>query len=252
MTRIILNGCNGKMGRAIAQAVEGREDCEIVAGIDITPTQNDRFPVFSSIKQVDFAADVVIDFSNPASLESLLAYCKKKTMPVVICTTGFSKGQVADIHSAAKEIPIFFSGNMSLGINLLIELSKKAACVFGESFDIEIVEKHHNQKIDAPSGTALMIADALSNDTAKSTQYVYDRHSYRKARTKNEIGIHSVRGGTIVGEHEVIFAGHDEVFTLSHSAQSKEIFATGAINAAIFINGKIPGIYAMPDLLRGC
>ena len=169
---------------------------------------------------------------------------------MVLCTTGYSKDEVEAIEATAQEVAVFYSGNMSLGINLMIELSKKAATVFGNSFDIEIVEKHHNQKIDAPSGTALMIADAISSVMEESPQYVYDRHSYRKARGKHEIGIHSIRGGTIVGEHEVIFAGHDELFTLTHTAQSKEIFATGAINAAVYLAKQTkPGMYNMSDLL---
>ena len=167
----------------------------------------------------------------------------------MICTTGYSAAQVASIKKAAETVAIFYSGNMSLGINLLIALSKKAAAVFGREFDIEIIEKHHNQKIDAPSGTALMIADGISSVMEKEPQYVYDRHSYRKKREKNEIGIHTVRGGTIVGEHEVLFAGHDEVLAIKHQAQSKEVFATGAVNASVFLNGRAAGMYDMADLL---
>ena len=169
-------------------------------------------------------------------------------MPCIICTTGYSDEQRAKIFKAAKEIPVFYSGNMSLGINLIIELAKKAASVFGDDFDVEIVEQHHNQKLDAPSGTALMIADAVSS-VRKDSEYVYDRHAYRKKREKREIGIHSVRGGNIVGEHEVIFAGTDEVLTISHSARSKAVFAVGALNAAVFIKGKLAGLYNMSDLL---
>lgn len=249
MVRIIISGCNGKMGKVIEKSINGKNDCEVAAGIDVNNSSNYIFPVFSSPKDANVEADVVIDFSNPAALTELLDYCINNKTPIVICTTGFSQHQITQIKDASKHIPIFFSGNMSLGINLLIELSKKATSVLGNDFDIEIVEKHHNQKIDAPSGTALMIADNISNCLDKTPNYIYDRHSYRRKRANNEIGIHSVRGGTIVGEHEVIFAGHDELLTISHSAQSKEIFATGAINAAIFMVNKAPGLYDMSDLL---
>lgn len=249
MTRIIMSGCNGKMGRVITNLIDERQNCEIVAGLDIRENADAPYPVFTTADAIDVEADVIIDFSNPSALDALLSFATRKNLPAVLCTTGFSQPQVEQIKAASEEIPIFFSGNMSLGINLLIDLAKKAAVMFGDSFDIEIVEKHHNQKIDAPSGTALMIADALSNVKEQDMHYVYDRHSYRKARGKNEIGIHSVRGGTIVGEHDVIFAGHDEVFTISHSAQSKEIFAAGSINAAVYLKGKPAGLYNMSDML---
>ena len=179
----------------------------------------------------------------------MLAYAKANHIPCVICTTGYSAEQVEAIHDASEEIAVFYSGNMSLGINLLIALSKQAAKVLGSSFDIEIVEKHHNLKVDAPSGTALMLADGISETLAQEPQYVYDRHAVRKKRSKNEIGIHSVRGGTIVGEHEVIFAGHDEVVTVTHQAQSKQVFAVGAVNAAAFLAKQGAGMYDMSDLL---
>ena len=249
MTRIILSGCNGKMGQAIVKAVADREDAVISAGVDIFTDCGYDFPVFNDFKKIDTEADVIIDFSNPVVLDGLLSHARGKKLPAAICTTGYSTAQVQQIKEAAKEIAVFHSGNMSLGINLIIELSKKAASVFGSAFDIEIVEKHHNQKIDAPSGTALMIADGISEVMDKEPQYVYDRHAYRKKREKNEIGIHSVRGGTIVGEHEVIFAGHDEVLSIKHEAHSKEVFAVGSINAAVFLNGKEAGLYNMSDLL---
>ena len=249
MTRIILSGCNGKMGQAIVKAVADREDAVISAGVDIFTDCGYDFPVFNDFKKIDTEADVIIDFSNPVVLDGLLSHARGKKLPAVICTTGYSTAQVQQIKEAAKEIAVFHSGNMSLGINLIIELSKKAASVFGSAFDIEIVEKHHNQKIDAPSGTALMIADGISEVMDKEPQYVYDRHAYRKKREKNEIGIHSVRGGTIVGEHEVIFAGHDEVLSIKHEAHSKEVFAVGSINAAVFLDGKEAGLYNMSDLL---
>ena len=249
-TKIILSGCGGKMGHAIAALAAERTDCEIVAGVDLVSTGREGFPVFSHISGFTGEADVLIDFSHPSALASLLAYGRERRLPLVLCTTGYSKEQQEAVRAASAEIPVFSSGNMSLGINLLIELSKKAAQVLGEGFDIEIVEMHHNQKIDAPSGTALMLADAISEVEPGEMRYMYDRHSQRKKREKNEIGIHAVRGGTIVGEHEVIFAGHHEVIRLSHSAQSKEVFAAGALNAAVFLSGKEPGMYQMSDLLK--
>lgn len=248
MTRIIISGCFGKMGRVITKCVKDMPDCIVVAGVDVSENTSKDFPVYKSANDIEVLADVIIDFSNPGALPELINYCTIKKMPLVLCTTGFSKNEISKIHESALKFPIFYSGNMSLGINLVIEFSKKAALVFGRNADIEIVEKHHNQKIDAPSGTALMIADAISSVADEKPQYVYDRHSYRRARSKNEIGIHSVRGGTIVGEHEVIFAGYDESFTISHSAQSKEIFAVGSINAAIFLASKPEGLYNMSDL----
>ncbi|MFR8127496.1 MAG: 4-hydroxy-tetrahydrodipicolinate reductase [Acutalibacter sp.] len=189
-------------------------------------------------------------FLSPSALSSILEYCRSHPgTAAVLCTTGYSAQQTQEIQEAAKELPLFYSRNMSLGVNLLIELAKKAEAVLGDSFDVEIVEMHHNQKIDAPSGTALMIADAINQVREDSMQYVYDRHSQRKKREKKEIGLHSVRGGTIVGEHQVIFAGQSEVLTLSHSAQSKELFAAGAVNAAVFMAGKGPGLYDMSHLI---
>ncbi|MEE1218707.1 MAG: 4-hydroxy-tetrahydrodipicolinate reductase [Ruminococcus sp.] len=249
MVSIALVGCNGKMGYAVASAVSQREDCKIAFGIDVYGENTTAFPVYKSFAEVTEKVDVIIDFSNPASLNGLLEYALANTVPCVICTTGFSEDEVAKIKAASEKIAVFYSGNMSLGINLLIELAKEAAKVLGSSFDIEIVEKHHNLKVDAPSGTALMIADGISETLEEEPQYVYDRHSYRKKRAKNEIGIHSIRGGTIVGEHDVIFAGHDEVVTISHQAQSKGVFAAGAVNAAVFLSKQGAGMYSMSDLL---
>ena len=249
MTNIILCGCNGKMGHVVAQAVDKNENCAIVGGIDAFGTNNYEFPTFTGFTQLDADADVIIDFSNPACLDSLLDYALRNKIPSVICTTGYSKEQVEKINKASEKIAVFYSGNMSLGVNLLIELSKQAAKVLGSDFDIEIIEKHHNLKVDAPSGTALMIADGISSELKKEPQYIYDRHSYRKKRSDNEIGIHAVRGGTIVGEHEVIFAGHDELVTITHQAQSKELFATGAVNAAVYLKDKPAGMYNMSMML---
>lgn len=250
MTRIIISGCNGKMGRVLTSCAVQRNGCEVVAGIDVKPNEQDAFPVYRSPGEFDGKADALIDFSNPSLLAPLLDFGKKTHTPLVLCTTGYEKEQVAALTKAAEEIPVFYSGNMSLGINLLIELAKEAGRVLGKSFDVEVIEKHHNQKIDAPSGTALMIADGISQAEERNMRYIYDRHSQRKKRSPDEIGIHSVRGGSIVGEHEVIFAGPGEVITISHSAQSKEIFAAGALDAAVFLANKGPGLYSMSDLIH--
>ena len=248
MVRIILCGANGKMGRVIQSVVAARDDAQIVAGVDIN-TDSAEFPVYSSISEVKEEADVVIDFTNPSLLGSLLDYAVSKKMPVVIGTTGYDDKQKQQIEAASKETAVFFTYNMSLGINLLASLAKKAAQILSDDFDIEIVEKHHNQKIDAPSGTALMLADAICEEIPEPMKYEYDRHSKREKRTKNEIGMHAVRGGTIVGEHEIIFAGRDEIITLSHSARSKEVFAVGAVNAAVFMAGKDAGMYSMKEMI---
>ena len=238
------------MGRVIQQLVAERTDCTIVAGVDLFADSAAAFPAYTNIADVQEEADVIIDFSHPSLLTPILSYAAQKGgIPAVLCTTGYSAEQVEALKTAAQTQPVFYSRNMSLGINLLIELSKKAAKVLGDQFDIEIIEKHHNQKIDAPSGTALMLADAIASVRDGETQYVYDRHAQRKKREKSEIGLHAVRGGTIVGEHEVVFAGNHEVITLSHSAQSKELFATGAVNAAVYMCGKGPGLYDMSDMI---
>lgn len=250
MVRILLSGCCGTMGRVVADCAKRQQEYEIVAGIDIRKDETLRFPVYINPENIQTQADVLIDFSNPALLDPLLDFGLRTKTPLVLCTTGYNRQQTDAIKFASAQIPIFSSGNMSLGINLLIELAKKAAKVLGNDFDIEIIEKHHNKKIDAPSGTALMIADGVTNVLDQNMEYIYDRHSRRKAREKNEIGIHSIRGGTIVGEHEVIFAGPQETITLSHSAQSKEIFALGALHAAEFIKDKVPGLYSMANMLN--
>lgn len=249
MIRLILSGCNGAMGRVIADAASERGDCMIVAGIDPAARIIDGFPVFSKAEDCMADADVIVDFSHPSALLPLLAMARERSLPVVVATTGLTAEQVGKIKEAAHNIPVFFSFNMSLGVNLMAELAKTATRVLGNDFDIEIVEKHHNKKIDAPSGTALMLADTVGSALKTDPQYIYDRHSRRQPRGKNEIGIHAVRGGTIVGEHEIIFAGKDEVVTISHSAMSKRIFATGALNAALFLAGKPNGLYSMSDLI---
>lgn len=247
MIKIVLSGCNGKMGGVISSYVATRNDCAIVAGIDKNTAMRFDYPVFASPADFTGEADVLIDFSHPSVFDPLLDMVLEKKIPSVICTTGLSAEQKERIHGAAESIPMFYSANMSLGINLMIGLVKKAAQVLGQDFDIEIVEKHHNQKIDAPSGTAIMLADAIAE--GGDYQYIYDRHSVRKKREKSEIGIHSIRGGTIVGEHDVIFAGPDEVLTISHSAASKNVFGVGAVNAAVFLAGKQPGLYDMSALI---
>lgn len=249
MTDIILCGANGKMGNVIKDIVSKRDDCRIAAGIDLN-TVSDSFPIYSSFDEIKEDADVIIDFSNPALLNDLLDFAAKKSMPVVIATTGYDESQKKQIEEASRKTSVFFTYNMSLGINLLANLAKKAVQVLGDGFDIEIIEKHHNQKIDAPSGTALMLADAICEELNKPMKYEYDRHSKREKRTKNEIGMHAVRGGTIVGEHEIMFAGRDEIITLSHSARSKEVFAVGAVNAALFLKDKPAGMYSMKEMIE--
>lgn len=238
------------MGGVIQNIVANRDDATIVAGVDKFNNNMTDFPVYESILDVKEEADVVIDFSNPSLLDSLLEYGKNTKTALVIATTGHDDCQKKKIAEASKECPVFFTYNYSLGINLLATLAKKAAALLGDEFDIEIVEQHHNQKIDAPSGTALMLADAINEELDNRMKYEYDRHSKREKRTKNEIGMHSIRGGTIVGEHEIIFAGRDEIITLSHSARSKEVFAVGAVNAAVFMTGKEAGMYDMAELVK--
>lgn len=251
MTNILLSGCNGMLGRAITDFAKKRNDCKIVAGVDLTaPSSDIGFPVYKTIAEAEEQVDVVIDCSHFSALSHILEYCKSHPgVSAVLCTTGYSPEQTEQIKDASKMLPLFYSRNMSLGINLLIELIKKATAVLGDSFDVEIVEMHHNLKEDAPSGTALMLADAVKQVQQEDVKYIYDRHSQRKKRDKSEIGLHSVRGGTIVGKHKVIFAGQHEVITLSHSAQSKELFATGAVNAALFMKEKAPGLYDMSDMI---
>lgn len=247
--KILLSGANGRLGKAIiASATEA--GCKVIAGVDVTPSVGE-LPIYASINDVpELEIDCIIDCSHHTAAIPLLAFAKKRNLPVVICTTGHTDEETAAIHAAAADIPVFFSRNMSVGINLILGLAKKAAAVLGDDFDIEIVEKHHNKKLDAPSGTALMIADAVSEAVDYTPEYVYERQSKRAQREKTEIGIHSVRGGTIVGEHEVIFAGTDEVITISHSAASREVFARGALRAAKFMTGKTAGFYNMETMLE--
>ncbi len=248
MTEIILNGCNGKMGMAVSRLIAERDDCKIVAGVDINTSIKREFPVFGNIKDVA-EGDVIIDFSHPSCLPDLLEYAVTHKTPIVVATTGLSDADIENIKSASRAVAVFFTFNMSLGINLLVELSKTASKILGDRFDVEIIEKHHNQKIDAPSGTAIMLANAINEVNDGKYIYEYNRQAKREKRDSREIGIHAIRGGNIVGEHEVIFAGHDEVITLSHSAGSKEVFAVGAVNASVFLKGKSAGLYDMKDLI---
>jgi 4-hydroxy-tetrahydrodipicolinate reductase len=249
MINILMSGCNGKMGQVISQAVAEHDRLKISAGYDVNDFLPNDYPVFTNLKEINVKVDVIIDFSNPDALESIVEYAVNNKIPLVMATTGLSSDQKSALKAASTKIPVFFSANMSLGVNLLIDLVKKAAKVLKDNFDIEIIEKHNNQKLDAPSGTALAIADAINTVFEQRQEYIFDRHSRRKKRSKNEIGIHAVRGGTIVGEHQVIFSGNDEIIEINHIAMSKKIFAEGALKAASFIHQKAPGIYGMNDLV---
>lgn len=251
MLKIIISGCNGHMGRVVEGICNSTPNTKVVAGFDVLGSTDRDFPIYASPAQFTGEADAVIDFSSPAALDGLLAFAKSTKTPLVLATTGYSPEQIAQIGASALEVPIFRSANMSLGINVLLELVKKAAAVLGDSYDIEIVERHHRRKVDAPSGTALMIADAAAESCGHDTEYVFERHSVRQPRDKKEIGISAVRGGTIVGEHEIIFAGHDEIMEIKHTALSREIFAQGAVEAAKFISGvTAPGLYDMSMLVK--
>ena len=250
MVNVIMHGCNGKMGRVITNLVSQDNDIEIVAGVDAYTGIDNEYPVFTSIKECTVKADVIIDFAVTSAIDNLLDYSVSTKTPVVICTTGLSAEQLEKVNEASKKVAVLRSANMSLGINTLMKLLKTATEVLANrGFDIEIVEKHHNQKVDAPSGTALALADCMNQVLDNQYDYTYDRSTVRQKRAKNEIGISAVRGGTIVGEHEVIFAGTDEVIELKHSAHSKEVFAVGAIKAAKFMSDKPAGMYNMNDLI---
>lgn len=249
MINVLLCGANGKMGSAVRRIAETDEFVNISAGYDIN-TSSCGFPVYDDLSKITEKIDCIIDFSHPSLTDSILDYSHKNKIPAVICTTGLSKDQVSKLEFYSKETPIFFSANMSIGVNLIIDLVCKASKVLESNFDIEIIEKHHNQKLDAPSGTALAIADAISDTVSYNPKYMFDRHSVRQKRSKEEIGLHAVRGGNIVGEHSVIFAGNDEVIEIKHSATSKEVFAVGAVRAAIFMHKKPAGLYTMTDLVK--
>ena len=250
MTRVIMHGCNGHMGQVITGLCKEDDNIEIVAGIDLYDGIKNDYPVFASLKDCDVEADAIIDFCNAKAVDGLLDYCRETKMPVVLCTTGLSEEQIARVEEVSKTVPVLRSANMSLGINTLMDLVKKATAVFAEAgFDIEIVEKHHNQKLDAPSGTAIALADAINEELNGEYAYKYDRSQELKKREKKEIGISAVRGGNIVGEHDVIFAGTDEVITIRHTAYSKGVFGKGAMEAAKFLKGKPAGLYDMKDVI---
>lgn len=250
MTKIIMHGCNGKMGRVIGDLVKNDSEIEIVAGVDMVATNTD-FPVFTSINDCDIEADAIIDFTTAAAVPSVVEYAVNKGIPAVICTTGLNEETIDMIKKASEKVAMFRSANMSLGINLLATILKKySEVLYDAGFDVEIVERHHNQKIDAPSGTAILLGDAVNEGVNNKLEYVYDRSQVREKRDRRELGFSAVRGGTIVGDHEVIFAGKDEVVEFKHSAHSKEVFAVGAVKAAKFIKGKSAGLYDMQDVMN--
>lgn len=251
MIKIIMHGCNGKMGQVISGLLAGDSEACLVAGVDAFDDGHNPYPVFKSIRECNVEADCIIDFSAAAAVDALLDYCVEKKLPCVLCTTGLSEEQLRKVNEVSGSVAVLKSANMSLGINLLLKLLKKATNVLAPAgFDIEIVEKHHNQKVDAPSGTALALADSINEELGNAYEYVYDRSSRREKRPQKEIGISAVRGGTIVGEHDVIFAGSDEVITFSHTAYSKAVFGKGAIQAAKFLAGKPAGMYDMSNVIE--
>ncbi len=250
MVKVIMHGCNGKMGQTISGLIAADEEIEIVAGVDAKDAGKNAYPVFTDIAACTVEADAVIDFSTASAVDGLLAYCVEKQVPCVLCTTGLTKEQLEKVTEASKKVAVLKSANMSLGINMLLKLLKEAAQILSPAgFDIEIVEKHHNQKVDAPSGTALALADSINEQMGSAYEYVYDRSQVREKRKDKEIGISAVRGGTIVGDHDVIFAGADEVVTFSHRAYSKAVFGKGAIQAAKFLKGRPAGMYDMADVI---
>lgn len=251
MTRIIMHGCNGHMGQVISDIIAKDPDCVMAAGIDINPDAVvNSYPVFSSLKECTEEADVVIDFSAAPAVDALLEDCIAKKLPLVLCTTGLSPEQLARVEAATSQIPVLRSANMSLGVNTIMKLVAAATEVLAHAgYDIEIVEKHHNKKVDAPSGTALALADAMNAVLNNEYTYKYDRSQERIRRSDKEIGISAVRGGTIVGEHEVFFCGQDEVVEIKHTAYSKAIFGKGAVQAAKFLAGQQPGYYNMNHVI---
>ncbi len=250
MVKVIMHGCNGHMGQVVSAMAAADPEVEIVAGIDLVDNRENGYPVFTDIWSCQTEADVVIDFCSAKATDVLLEYCADRKLPVVLCTTGLSEEQLKKVEDTSKKVAVLKSANMSLGINLLMKLVKEAAQTLAAAgFDMEIVEKHHRLKVDAPSGTALALADSINEGLDQAYHYTYDRSQRREKRDPKEIGISAVRGGTIVGEHDVIFAGEDEVITFQHTAYSKNIFAKGAIQAAKYLAGKEPGWYQMGDVI---
>ena len=250
MTKIIMLGCNGRMGQMITDMVKQDDECTIVAGIDIVDNRDNGYPVYTKLADCDVEADAIIDFTSATDFESRMDYAVDKQIPIIECSTGLSEEQMDYLKKASEKVAVLKSANMSLGINLLMKLLKEAAVkLAGDGFDVEIVEKHHNQKVDAPSGTAIALADSINEAMGNTYHYKYDRSATREKRDAKEIGIQAIRGGTIVGEHDVIFAGQDEVITFNHTAYSKAIFAKGAVQAAKFLAGKPEGRYDMADVI---
>lgn len=250
MTRIIMHGCNGHMGQVITDLIKNDPDVEIVAGIDMVDNRENGYPVFTDIFACDVEADAMIDFSSFKATDGVLDYCVQKQLPLVLCTTGLTPEQLEKVQESSKKVAILRSANMSLGINTLLKLIQDAAKVLATAgFDMEIVEKHHKLKCDAPSGTALALADSLNEAMDQQYHYVYDRSQRHEQRDAKEIGISAVRGGTIVGDHDVIFAGPDEVITFSHTAYSKGVFGKGAVEAAKFLAGQPAGMYDMSHVI---
>jgi 4-hydroxy-tetrahydrodipicolinate reductase len=250
MVKMIMHGCNGRMGHVIVDLCKEDQDIQVVAGVDAFGENTYDFPVFKSLSECNIDADVIVDFSNASAVDGLLDYCTDKGIPVVLCSTGLSAEQLDKVKEASSKVAVLKSANMSVGVNALIKVLKEVSPLFAAAgFDIEIVEKHHNQKLDAPSGTAIALADSINESLNNEYEYVNDRSTRREKRPVKEIGISAVRGGTIVGDHDVIFAGHDEVVTLSHRAYSRAIFGKGAIEAAKFLAGKSAGLYDMSDVL---
>ena len=250
MTKIIMLGCNGRMGQMITDMVKQDDECTIVAGIDIVDNRDNGYPVYTKLADCDVEADAIIDFTSATDFESRMDYAVDKQIPIIECSTGLSEEQMDYLKKASEKVAVLKSANMSLGINLLMKLLKEAAVkLAGDGFDVEIVEKHHNQKLDAPSGTALALAYSINEAMDDRYEYIYDRSQVRQKRDKKELGISAVRGGTIVGEHEVIFAGTDEVITFKHTAYSRAVFAKGSITAAKYLKGKAAGLYDMSDVL---
>ena len=250
MVKIIMHGCNGHMGQVISGIVEKDPDAEIVAGIDIADQGKNSYPVFTDIDACQVEADAIIDFSSAKATDKLLEYSAARQIPVVLCSTGLSQEQLAKVEETSRKVAVLKSANMSLGINTLLKLVQDAAKVLAAAgFDMEIVEKHHRLKLDAPSGTALALADSINEAMDNQYHYVYDRSQKREKRDDKEIGISAVRGGTIVGEHEIIFAGQDEVIEFKHTAYSKAVFGKGAVQAAKFLAGREPGLYDMQDVI---
>lgn len=249
MVKIFLNGCCGRMGKAIANLCVNNPDYKIVAGGDIVENPSYDFPVYTNLNDCTEDFDAIIDFSNAKAVPAVLEFALNRKKPFVCCTTALSDETIASIQTASETIAVFKSANMSLGINMMVELCKKATKILYPEFDIEIVEAHHNRKLDAPSGTAMMIADGIKQEISDDVEYVYDRHSVNKARSKNEIGISAIRGGNIVGEHSAMFISDEEILTISHSAQTRDVFAKGALTAAKFMAGKNNGYYTMSDVI---